>query len=171
MHTLERLNWQAPYPIDDLMELLRDCVEHGASVGFVLPVTDDELRDYWQSVLADLAEGARIMLVAQQDGRVVGSVQLALATKRNGAHRAEVQKLLVHTSARRQGIAQALMEAIEAMAREENRSLLVLDTVENQPAEKLYLKWGYIESGRIPKYAIAPDGNSIETTVVMYKFI
>ena len=108
------------------------------------------------------------MLVASEGERVVGAAQLSLVTKQNGLHRAEVQKVLVHSKFRRRGIAQALMLDIEAAARSAGRTLLVLDTEQGSAAESLYEKSGYVRSGVIPNYALDASGLLI-TTVVFYK--
>lgn len=156
----------------DLVELVRDSVEHGASVGFVLPFQDGEIESYWHGVIADVRAGSRLLWASRDDsGRVLGSVQLEPAKKANAVHRAEVQKLLVHTAARRMGLGSALMHALEAEARKLNRTLLVLDTVKGSIAEPLYLKLGFSAAGVIPQYAIAPDRSAIEPTLYMYKVL
>ena len=110
------------------------------------------------------------MLIARNNGAVAGTVQLNLENRANGRHRAEVMKLIVHSAQRRRGIAQALMNAIEAEARQANRTTLVLDTRIDDVAEKLYLKLGWIAAGTIPRYAANADG-TIDTTVIMYKLL
>ena len=154
---------QAADSIDDLIELLHDNLEHGASLGFVLPLLPEETQRYWVQVIDDIERGVRVLLVARQASHIVGAVQLEPAAKRNAAHRAEVQKLLVHTRARRQGIGRALMQAIEAAALELGHTLLVLDTRKGNNAEQLYRQLGYIRAGEIPRYARSIDGRLIDT--------
>ncbi|HYJ47177.1 MAG TPA: GNAT family N-acetyltransferase, partial [Pyrinomonadaceae bacterium] len=120
--------------------------------------------------LNEVGQGTRILLVSREAGRVTGSVQLSLVTKQNGLHRAEVQKLLVHTSFRGQGIARALLDAVEKAAREAGRTLLVLDTEQGSVAERLYANYGYTRAGVIPQYALSADGSLI-TTVVFYRLL
>ncbi len=151
-----------------LAALLRDAVAAGASVGFVLPLPEPVVTNYWQSVIADVAAGDRVLLVATLDGQVVGTVQLALVAKPNAAHRAEVQKLLVHTAARRQGVARALLAAVEQQAAAHGRTLLVLDTRAGDPAAALYRSAGYVAIGVIPDYARSPDGR-LEGAEFFYK--
>src|SRR5262245_34659087 len=114
--------------------LLRDAVEGGASVGFVLPLADEVVSAYWSGIAADVARGTRVLLVARQGDTVVGTAQLDLVQRPNSLHRAEVQRVLVHRSARRQGIGRTLMHAVEAVARAHGRTLLVLDTQEGSAA-------------------------------------
>ncbi len=151
-----------------LIALLDDAVRGGASVGFVLPLADGELERYWAGALASVASGARALLVARAGGQIVGAVQVALEPRANGAHRAEIQKLLVLRSARRQGLGAALMRAAEAAARAAGRTLIVLDTRAGDDGERLYLRLGYRLAGVIPRYARSTDGR-LEGATFMYK--
>jgi acetyltransferase len=151
-----------------LVELLRDAVAHGASVGFLPPLDAAIAQAFWAEVSAEVATGDRILLVAQRAGAIVGTVQLALARKPNAHHRAEVQKLLVASSQRRQGIGAMLMAHVEQTARRHNRTLLVLDTLQGCDAERLYRRLGYQEAGRIPDYVYLGDGSQ-GATVVFYR--
>ncbi len=154
----------------ELTTLLQDAVASGASVGFLPPLSEEEARAYWTAVLEDLAQQSRVLVVARQSTRVVGAVQLELATKANARHRAEVQKLFVLQQARRRGIGRLLMEAIERIARERGRALLVLDTRLGDDAERLYRKVGYTEAGVIPSYAQSAAG-TLDATIIFYKLL
>lgn len=144
----------------ELIALLRDAVEHGASIGFMLPLSADEVRDYWRGVADQLAAGAKAAFVAlDAGGRVVGSAQLGLESRANGRHRAEVQKVMVLHAARGAGVGGALMRAVEDEARRRGRTLLFLDTsVGRSGAVEFYTKLGYTPCGGIPDYARDPDG-------------
>jgi ribosomal protein S18 acetylase RimI-like enzyme len=171
MLTIEQLTAdQASTVLPALVELLQDSVAGGASVGFLPPLTEAAARDYWHDTIASVAQGELLLLVARQDGQVVGTVQLALAGKPNARHRAEVQKLMVHTRARRQGIGQALLAAVEEIARQRERTLLVLDTRQSDPSELLYLKHGYTRAGSIPRYARSANGE-LHATVFFYRIL
>ncbi|MBA2679621.1 MAG: GNAT family N-acetyltransferase [Ktedonobacteraceae bacterium] len=154
----------------ELVALLQDAVSSGASVGFLPPLSEEEARQYWQGVLEKVLLGTRVLLVARIDGRIVGSVQLDLATQPNGLHRAEVQKLFVLQRARCHGIGRKLMHKVEQVARERGRTLLVLDTRQGDSAEQLYRSLGYEEVGVIPKYAKSGAG-TLDATVFFYKLL
>jgi acetyltransferase len=154
----------------DLAVLLSNCVENGASIGFVLPLPALEIAEYWDAVQKSLEGGLRVMWVARQEGKVVGSVQLALESRKNGIHRAEVNKLMVCTEARRQGIARMLMVALEAVALERKCSTLFLDTVLGNPVELLYRDLGYQFVGSIPAYATDVHG-TLEANAIYCKLI
>lgn len=148
--------------------LLQNVVDDGASIGFIAPLSVAEAETYWQGVSGPLQQGVKVMYVAKIDERIVGAVQLALEPRANGRHRAEVQKLMVHTDARGKGIGRKLMAAVEAAAQAHNRSLIVLDTVRGGVAEGLYLSMGYLRAGIIPRYALSSAG-PLEDTVFYYR--
>jgi ribosomal protein S18 acetylase RimI-like enzyme len=153
---------------NDLVALLIDAVEGGASVGFIRPLARAEVAAYWQEVEAAIAKGTRHLLVARADGRIVGTVQIDCAVKANARHRAEVQKLLVHRWARRRGIGRRLMQALEPLALSLGRNLLVLDLRLDDPAQQLYESLGYRRTGIVPRYAGDTDGTLVDC-LFMYK--
>ena len=151
--------------------LLRKCVEGGASIGFMLPLGEQELESYWTKVLADPATTRCILIAREVGGTIVGSAQLALETRRNGQHRAEVQKVMVLPEWRREKIGARLMAQLERLAVEENRSLLYLDTsVGESGAVHFYEELGYVLAGGIPDYAQAPGGG-MEANAIYFKKI
>lgn len=149
--------------MEELSKLLKMVVNDGASIGFVSTGTKDATK-YWQTVLAPEV----ILYVAKINNEVAGSIQLQLVTKPNGIHRAEICKLMTHPNFRRNGIGRSLMQKAEERAKQENRSLLVLDTREGDPSNKLYKSLDYQEVGTIPGYAISPNGK-LDATVIYYK--
>jgi len=151
--------------LDGLAAVLADCVAGGASVSYLAPFSHDDARAAFAAFAADAAAGRRLVLAAFADGEVVGTVQVVWALPPNQPHRADIAKLLVHRSARRRGIAQLLMEHAEAQARTGGRTLLVLDTVTGDAAERLYTRLGWNRVGVIPGYALYPDGRPCDTTV------
>ncbi|MNS76443.1 Acetyltransferase [compost metagenome] len=160
LHTLE------PAALEQLSELLVRVVEGGASIGFLPPLEIGEANTYWEQVV----EPGVKLWIATQGGHIMGTVQLHLAGKKNASHRAEVAKLMVHPDSRRSGVARLLMNTLEEAAREEGRSLLVLDTREGDPSNDLYKSLGYIEAGRIPEFAQSAGG-ALDATVFYYKRI
>ncbi len=153
-----------------LVELLRDAVEQGASVGFLPPLDEAEARAYWEQVVAELATGARSLAMAWVEGRVAGTAQLVGAGKANARHRAEVSRVLVHSAFRRRGLGAALMRALETRALAQGLSTLVLDTREGDPAERLYQSLGWTRLGAIPQYFRNPDG-TLGSTVLYYTLL
>jgi ribosomal protein S18 acetylase RimI-like enzyme len=159
---------QADATIDQLAELLIDAVSSGASIGFMPPLHETEALEYWHDVIAAMRKGSRVLLVALENERIEGSVQLALETRANGNHRAEAMKLFVHRRARRRGLAKRLMREVEAAASRVGRSLLVMDTRKGGEAENLCESLGYVRYGEVPNYARNADG-TLHTTVFFYR--
>jgi len=150
--------------LEPLADLLIDAVHSGASIGFLAPLSRSTAEQYWRGVLSAVGE-LLLLWVAEIDGHVVGSVQLALCDKDNGRHRGEVQKLFVHRSARGHGIATRLMNEVEAEARRRQRKLLVLDTLLGSQAEDVYRHLNWTRAGEIPEYAASPAGELFPTVV------
>jgi GNAT superfamily N-acetyltransferase len=156
---------EAAAHIEALADVLLDCVEGGASVSFMWPLPRAKALAFWRNVADGVARGERVLLVAEiGGGRVVGTVQLITAQPDNQPHRADVAKMLVHRSARRRGIAQRLMAALDDEARAAGRTVLVLDTVTGGDAERLYRRAGWQCVGDVPHYALLPDGRPCGTT-------
>jgi ribosomal protein S18 acetylase RimI-like enzyme len=145
-----------------LSEILVDCVEHGASVGFLAPLALADADAYWRRIGRAVADGQCLLLVAELDGDVAGTVQLDLDTLPNAPHRATLCKLLVHTAARRRGLGEALMAGAERAALDAGRWLLTLDTATPE-AVRLYERMGWRSSGAIPDYALNPDRSLTDT--------
>jgi GNAT superfamily N-acetyltransferase len=151
--------------VDALCGVLIDCVEGGASVSFMWPMTREKAETFWRAAAAGVALGERILLVAELQGEIVGTVQVIWAQPENQPHRADVAKMLVHRRARRHGVGVALLVAAESAARDAGKTLLVLDTVTGTDAYRLYSRQGWQRCGEIPDYALWPDGRLCPTTV------
>lgn len=155
--------------VAELADVLMDCVEQGASVSFMWPLPREKALDFWRGVLQGVTRGERVLLMARDTvGQLVGTVQLITAQPDNQPHRADVAKMLVHSRARRQGLGESLMRSLEAQARKEGKTLLVLDTVTNEAGWRLYQRCGWQIAGEVPDYALLPRGGLVGTTF-MYK--
>jgi GNAT superfamily N-acetyltransferase len=163
--SLRRLHALDEPQIGELADVLIDCVEGGASVGFMLPLSRGRAVAFWRRVAHGLAAGERALLVAEDARGVCGTVQLVLGQPENQPHRADLSKMLVHTRARRQGLGASLMQAAEDMGRACGKSLLVLDAVTEGDAARLYERLGWVRVGEIPGYALFPRGGLCGTTV------
>ena len=162
--SLRRVHALDDAQIDELADVLIDCVEGGASVSFMHPLPRDRAAAFWRRVGQDVAAVERALLVAEDARGLCGTVQLVLHQPENQPHRADLSKLLVHRRARRQGLGEALMRAAEVTARECGKALLVLDTASGE-AERLYERLGWERVGVIPGYALLPHGGLCGTTV------
>ena len=163
-NTIRRLLTVTDQQVQELAELLIDCVDGGASVSFMLPLPMAKARDFWRRVADGVVRGERALLAAEDAKGIVGTVQLVLDQPENQPHRADLVKMLVHRRARRQGLGAALMRAAENLGRECGKSLLVLDAVTGGDAERLYARLGWQRVGVIPGYALFPHGGLCATT-------
>jgi len=162
---IRRLESLAEREIRALSDVLIDCVEGGASVSFMLPMSRAKAEGYWRSAAASVARGELLLLAAEEaPGTMVGTVQVRLAQPENQPHRADLAKMLVHRRARRRGVGAALLAAAERAALGAGRTLLVLDTASDD-AERLYTRHGWQRCGQIPHYALWPDGAPCATTL------
>lgn len=152
----------------ELAGLLLDAVNQGASVGYSISLSYEVAASYFHSLRPSVAEGERLLWIARDQQGLVGSVQLELCQKPNGQNRAEIQKLLVHNRARRQGIGRKLVLELEKAALGLNKGLLYLDTQSGSPAEAFYRSLGYRYLGEIPDYASTPEGY-YHPTAIYYK--
>jgi len=150
--------------IQGLGDVLIDCVEGGASVSFMLPMSRAKADAFWRSAAASVARGERVVLAAEDEtGAIVGTAQIILAQPENQPHRGDLAKMLVHRRARRRGVGGKLLAAAERSAVDAGKTLLVLDTASDD-AERLYARQGWQRCGVIPNYALLPDGTPCATT-------
>ncbi|KAA2254834.1 GNAT family N-acetyltransferase [Solihabitans fulvus] len=156
--------------VRELAEVLTDTVAGGNSLGFLAPLDPAAAEVWWAAQAPAMKDGHLLVLAARAEGRIVGTVQLKRGQFANGRHRADVNKLLVHRSARGQGLGRALLAAAERLAAEEGVTLLVLDTETGSPAERLYRANGWTEVGVIPDFA-ADAAGVLRPTTIFYKSV
>ena len=151
--------------VGELADVLLDCVESGASVSFMRPLSHAKAMAFWHGIADGVANGALILLVAEDEARIiVGTVQVVFAQAENQPHRGDVAKMLVHRRGRRQGLGAQLMLAAEQAAGAAGKTLLVLDTVTGGEGERLYRRAGWQEVGVVPDFALWPEGGLCATT-------
>jgi len=161
---IRRLQTIGDREIQGLSDVLIDCVEGGASVSFMLPMSRAKAETFWRGAAAGVARGERVVISAEDEtGSIVGTVQVILAQPENQPHRGDLAKMLVHRRARRRGVGVALLVAAERSALDAGKTLLVLDTASDD-AERLYARQGWQRCGQIPNYALLPDGTPCATT-------
>jgi GNAT superfamily N-acetyltransferase len=167
---IRRLEGASARDIQGLSDLLIDCVEGGASVGFMLPLSRTRAEAYSRAACASAALGERIILIAEDaQGAISGTVQVLLNQPENQPHRGDIAKMQVHRRARRRGLGAALLAAAERAAIEAGKTLLVLDTVTDGDGQRLYERAGWQRCGEIPDYALWPDGRPCATTIFFKK--
>jgi GNAT superfamily N-acetyltransferase len=160
---IRRLHGATEREVAGLADVLIDCVEGDASIGFMHPLSRARALTFWREIADAVSRGERALLVAEDAEGIVGTVQLILDLPENQPHRADLSKMLVHRRARRQGAGAALLRGAEDVARSTGRSLLVLDTA-SADAERLYERGGWQRVGTVPGFALMPDGSPCDTT-------
>lgn len=151
-----------PADLPALASLLVEAVADGASISFMAGFTATEALAFWQG---KLAAPHHLIFVAEHETTLLGTVTLVMDTPPNQPHRADVAKMIVARNARRRGTGAALLDAVEHEARAQGRTLLVLDTISNSAAARLYERCGWTRVGEIPDYALMPEGGLAPTTV------
>ena len=154
-----------------LIGLLRDVVDNGASVNFIAPLDTHIAASFWDRIANEVERGERIVLIAEQAGEIAGCGHLAISMPPNGQHRADVQKMLVHSRFRRRGLGRAILTALEDEARQLGRTLLVLDTERDSSGEALYTACGWTRAGVIPAFAMNYSGTHLIDTVLFYRLL
>ncbi|MEO9174787.1 MAG: GNAT family N-acetyltransferase [Gaiellales bacterium] len=160
---IRRLHDATERELAELADVLIDCVEGDASIGFMHPLSRTKALTFWHQIVDAVSRGDRALLVAEDAEGIVGTVQLVLDLPENQPHRADLSKMLVHRRARRRGAGAALLRGAEDVARSTGRSLLVLDTASTD-AERLYERAGWQRVGTVPGFALMPDGAPCATT-------
>jgi len=145
-----------------LVDLMSQVINAGASLGFLTPLVHDDVTHYWLSLRPELESGSCVALAAFDGDQLIGSGQIKFAPWPNAQHRAEIQKLFVANTVRRQGVGRLLMLALHDCAREHGRSLILLQTRRLGPTPNFYRSLGYKEIGVIPRYALTPEGERVD---------
>lgn len=161
--SVRRLHAVGERELGELADVLADVVDGGGSIGFMHPLSRASALAFWQAIADDVARGDRALLVAEDAGGIVGTVQLILRQPENQPHRADLSKMIVHRRGRRRGVGAALLQAAEETALAAGRTLLVLDTA-SADAERLYVRGGWVRVGVVPGFALMPDGAPCDTT-------
>ncbi|GAA3141702.1 GNAT family N-acetyltransferase [Planomonospora alba] len=146
------------HSVDDLAALLADTVADGSSLGFLSPLDHATAAAWWHAQAPAVTDGTLTVWAAHHLGRLTGTVSLYRERKPNGAHRAEIVKLMVHRHARRHGLARRLLATAEHAAAQAGITLLLLDTETGSAAEHLYTAAGWTRYGIVPDYAADPAG-------------
>lgn len=159
-----------PLMVSALADLLIETVAHGGSVSFMHPLAPQVAIAFWEASLAAAGRGERIVLGAYDGNVLAGTVTLLLDCPPNQPHRAEIAKMMTLVRYRSKGIARHLMQEAERLAIAHGKTLLNLDTAEEDGAAGLYEKLGFQKAGIIPDFALKPHGG-LTGTIIYWKRI
>lgn len=164
--SIRRLNaTETEARIAALGSILGDAVAHGASVNFLAGVSAAATEGFWRRQIPAIAAAETLLFVAEDGVRLMGTVLLMFAHQPNAPHRAEIGKMLVHSTARRQGVRRRLLTSAEEAARAAGRTLLMLDTETGSAGDLLCRSCGWMPLGVVPNHAFTPDGRLAPTTL------
>lgn len=154
-----------PETVNQLTDLLVETVAAGGSVSFMHPLAPEVAAAFWTRSLKAVEAEERVVLGALQDGQLLSTVTLLLDCPPNQPHRGEIAKMMTRLKHRGQGLARALMVEAEEIARQRGRTLLTLDTADDNGAGPFYEKLGFTRAGVIPDYAYKPHGGLCGTII------
>ncbi|GCD36708.1 N-acetyltransferase [Streptomyces chrestomyceticus JCM 4735] len=142
-----------PELTDGIRTLWAEVSNAGGAVGFVPPVTAEDVRPDLLSHLVAMSEG-RARLVAGRDahdGRVLATAFLHLNQHRLMKHWLWVYTVMVHPSLQGQGAGRALMAAVDEAARAtDGIEGIRLTCRGGTGVDGFYTSCGYKEVGRVP---------------------
>ncbi|HTJ12320.1 MAG TPA: GNAT family N-acetyltransferase [Dinghuibacter sp.] len=158
----------SPSTIDALADLLVETVAAGGSVSFMHPLSVADATAFWRASLAEADKGTRVVLGAWDGPSLIGTLTLLLDCPPNQPHRAELAKMMTRVAFRGRGVATQLLLEAERIALDRGRTVINLDTAEDEGAAGFYEKMGYIRAGVIPDYALKPHGG-LTGTIIFWK--
>ncbi|MFJ5308786.1 GNAT family N-acetyltransferase [Streptomyces sp. NPDC088350] len=137
---------------EEILALWADVSNAGGSVGFVAPVTVDEIRPELVRHFVAMAEGRTRLLVGRDEtGTVAATVFLAFNTHRLMLHWIWLYTVMVHPRHQGRGYGRGLLAAAERAARGlDGIEAIRLTCRGGHGLERFYGSCGYKEVGRVP---------------------
>ncbi|ARE75213.1 GNAT family N-acetyltransferase [Streptomyces sp. NPDC059558] len=155
---------------DGILALWADVSNAGGAVGFVPPVTPDDIRPSLDKHLAGVADGGcRLVLGHDEDGAVAATAFLTHNTHRLQLHWLWAYTVMVHPRHQGKGYGRDLMAATEAAARSVgNIDAIRLTCRGGLGLEHFYASCGYKEVGRVPgAVRVAPGDDRDDITMLL----
>ncbi len=147
-----------------VVDLLDEVARHERNMGFNEPLDRETAAEVGDALKADVKNGA--VMVAREGDRIVGTVALAPNKLPARCHVVEIKRCVIARSHRGRILLRAWRMILEK-CRERGWSTIVIDVRTDYAATvALWRKLGFIEFGRLPRYAIM-DGEEVDG-VFMY---
>ncbi|MBP2403662.1 GNAT family N-acetyltransferase [Streptomyces syringium] len=170
--TLVRDPQLTPALREELADLWLDVSQAGGAVGFVPPVTAEDIAPVMRRQLDDVTAGGTRMLGAYEGaegdarGRLIGTAFLKLNSHHLMTHWCTLVTVMVHPALQGGGRGKAMMrEAIE-MARDLGFHAVRLGVRGGEGTERFYETVGFKEVGRVPAaIRVAPDDHRDDITM------
>ncbi|MBD0842784.1 MULTISPECIES: GNAT family N-acetyltransferase [unclassified Streptomyces] len=154
---------------DGILDLWADVTEAGGAVGFVAPVTREEIRPELVRHLVAMAEGRMRLLVGHdEEGRVAATAFVSLNSHRLMTHWVWLYTVMVHPRHQGRGYGRDLLAAAEAAV----RTLDGIDAIRltcrgGLGLERFYGSCGYKEVGRIPGAIRVAPGDDRDDVIML----
>ncbi|MBT2543776.1 GNAT family N-acetyltransferase [Streptomyces sp. ISL-44] len=155
---------------DGILSLWADVSNAGGAVGFVPPVTPDDIRPALITQLTAVADGGTRLLVGHdRTGEVAATAFLTHNTHRLQLHWVWAYTVMVHPRHQGKGYGRDLMAAAADAA----RSLEGIDAIRlgcrgGHGLEHFYASCGYKEVGRVPDaIRVAPGDDRDDITMLL----
>ncbi|WP_351226768.1 GNAT family N-acetyltransferase [Streptomyces sp. NPDC002133] len=146
---------------EGVLTLWADVSNAGGAVGFVPPVTGDDIRPEWLKHLAGIAEGRKRLLVGyDEDGQLAAAAFLTLNTHRLMRHWIWLYTVMVHPRHQGKGYGRELLAAAADAARGLGGIEAIRLTCRGGLGlETFYASCGYKEVGRVPSAIRVAEGD------------
>ncbi|CAL9496232.1 N-acetyltransferase family protein [Streptomyces sp. enrichment culture] len=142
---------------DGVLTLWTDVTNAGGAVGFVPPVTPEDVRPQWVEHLSAMSDGRmRLLAGYDEDGSVAATAFITLNTHRLMAHWVWLYTVMVHPRHHGNGHGRALLaaceDAVRGMTHGDGRPFeaIRLTCRGGLGLERFYASCGYKEIGRAP---------------------
>ncbi|MGA2238436.1 MAG: GNAT family protein [Candidatus Bathyarchaeia archaeon] len=137
--------------LDDLLALINSLVEERADILIDEKLSRDEEINWLSKTLARLEKDETFHLVAEVNGKAVGSAEFGRKTSGYDKH-VGMLGIVIGNGYRDLRIGTEIMKSLIEQARAVGLKLLTLSVyATNERARHVYQKLGFVETGRIPK--------------------
>ncbi|PSK71736.1 GNAT family N-acetyltransferase [Streptomyces sp. CS149] len=154
---------------DGITALWADVTNAGGAVGFVPPVTPEEIRPDLLKHLTAIEKGTvRLLVGRDEDGTVAATAFLTLNTHRLMKHWLWLYTVMVHPRLQGQGRGRDLMAAAADAARSiEGIEAIRLTCRGGTGADRFYTACGYKEVGRVPDAIRVAPGDDRDDIIML----
>ncbi|GGW64502.1 GNAT family N-acetyltransferase [Streptomyces xantholiticus] len=154
---------------DGVIALWKDVSNAGGAVGFVPPVTAQEIRPEWLRHLTAVAQGRTRLLVGRdEEGEIAATAFLTFNSHRLMTHWIWLYTVMVHPRHQGKGYGRGLMAAAAQAARGfEGIEAIRLTCRGGTGADRFYAACGYKEVGRVPGAIRVADGDDRDDVIML----
>lgn len=154
---------------DGIAELWSDVSNAGGAVGFVPPVTAEDVRPALVKHLVSMAEGrTRILVGYDEEGTIAATAFLTHNTHRLMAHWLWIYTVMVHPRHQGRGYGRDLMAAAADAARSiDGIEAIRLTCRGGTGADRFYSACGYKEVGRVPGAIRVAEGDDRDDVIML----